>query len=86
MYQTYGTGDYPLKEETKDAFFTGHYGRRDIAQRIKTTDSVNHLEPKAIERIDSERERLLFGLHPMSFYDGWLKWWNLKINELILKI
>ena len=61
----------PTQRGNKGRFFLQvHYGRRDIAQRIKTTDSVNHLEPKAIERIDSERERLLFGLHPMSFYDG----------------
>ena len=58
------------KRKQRTLFLQVHYGRRDIAQRIKTTDSVNHLEPKAIERIDSERERLLFGLHPMSFYDG----------------
>ncbi len=31
-------------------FLQVHYGRRDIAQRIRTTDEVNHLSPEAIER------------------------------------
>ncbi len=51
-------------------FLQAHYGRRDIAQRIRTTDVVNHLSPEAIERIESDRERALLGLHRAMFYDA----------------
>jgi len=51
-------------------FLQAHYGRRDIAQRIRTTASVHHLSDEAIERIASDRERALLGLHQAVFYDG----------------
>ena len=51
-------------------FLQVHYGRRDIAQRIFTTEQVNHLSPQAIERADSERDRTVIGLHAPFFYDG----------------
>jgi len=51
-------------------FLQVHYGRRDIAQRILTTDVVNHLSPEAIERAVTPRERALIGLHDPYFYDG----------------
>lgn len=51
-------------------FVQCHYGRRDIAQRLLTTDEVNHLSPEAIERATTDRERALVGLHPAYFYDG----------------
>jgi ectoine hydroxylase-related dioxygenase (phytanoyl-CoA dioxygenase family) len=51
-------------------FLQVHYGRRDIAQRIRTTSEVNHLSPEALARIDSERERILLGLHDPFFYDA----------------
>jgi ectoine hydroxylase-related dioxygenase (phytanoyl-CoA dioxygenase family) len=51
-------------------FLQVHYGRRDIAQRIRTTDEVNHLSTEAIERATTERERTLIGLHTPYFYDG----------------
>ncbi|MEQ1700113.1 MAG: phytanoyl-CoA dioxygenase family protein [Ilumatobacteraceae bacterium] len=51
-------------------FLQVHYGRRDIAQRIRTTDEVNHLSPEAIERAVDERQRTLIGLHRPYFYDG----------------
>jgi ectoine hydroxylase-related dioxygenase (phytanoyl-CoA dioxygenase family) len=51
-------------------FLQVHYGRRDIAQRIRTTDHVNHLSPEAIERAVTPRERELIGLHAPYFYDG----------------
>ena len=38
-------------------FLQVHYGRRDIAQRIRTTDEVNHLSPEAIERAQTQRQR-----------------------------
>jgi ectoine hydroxylase-related dioxygenase (phytanoyl-CoA dioxygenase family) len=47
-----------------------HYGRRDIAQRIRTTADVNHLSPEAVARADTERARTIVGLHEAFFYDG----------------
>ena len=61
----------PTSDEDKGRFFLQiHYGRRDIAQRIKPTSIINHLQPESIERISSDRERHLLGLHAMGFYDG----------------
>jgi len=51
-------------------FLQVHYGRRDIAQRIRTTDQINHLSPEAIKRAKTERERTLAGLHDPFFYDA----------------
>jgi ectoine hydroxylase-related dioxygenase (phytanoyl-CoA dioxygenase family) len=51
-------------------FLQVHYGRRDIAQRIRTTAAVNHLAPEAVARARTARERTLIGLHPPFFYDG----------------
>lgn len=51
-------------------FLQVHYGRRDISQRIKATHELNHIDSDAMSRIDSDRERLLLGLHTQGFYDG----------------
>jgi hypothetical protein len=51
-------------------FIQCHYGRRDLAQRIRPTYSVNHLSPEASARASSPRDRTLVGLHPLGFYDG----------------
>jgi len=51
-------------------FLQCHYGRRDIAQRIRPTSSVNHLSAEALARAQTPRERTLAGLHPLGFYDG----------------
>lgn len=51
-------------------FLQAHYGRRDIAQRLRPTAQVNHLSDAARERIGSDRERRLLGLHENFFYDG----------------
>jgi len=51
-------------------FLQVHYGRRDLAQRLRTTDAVNHLSDDAIGRATTERERSIIGLHPAYFYDG----------------
>jgi hypothetical protein len=51
-------------------FLQAHYGRRDIAQRVRPTDVVNHLNEAAAARISSDREARLLGLHPRLFYDG----------------
>jgi ectoine hydroxylase-related dioxygenase (phytanoyl-CoA dioxygenase family) len=53
-------------------FLQCHYGRRDIAQRILTTDAVHHLSADAIARAEAAggRARTLVGLHGPYFYDG----------------
>ncbi len=51
-------------------FVQCHYGRRDIAQRIRPTSSVNHLSAEALARARTPRERTLVGCHPLGFYDG----------------
>jgi len=51
-------------------FLQAHYGRRDIAQRLLTTDESNQLSAEAIARAATDRERRLIGLHPAFFYDG----------------
>jgi len=56
--------------DTGRFFLQVHYARRDIAQRIKTTATINHVDEAARARIRSRRERRLLGLHPPGFYDG----------------
>jgi hypothetical protein len=51
-------------------FVQCHYGRRDIAQRIRPTSSVNHLSGEALARAVTPRDKTLAGYHPLSFYDG----------------
>lgn len=51
-------------------FIQCHYGRRDLAQRIRTTHEVNHLSDEAVARATTPRARRLAGLHPPGFYDG----------------
>ena len=51
-------------------FLQVHYGRRDIAQRLQTTDAANQVSVDARNRASSERERTLIGLHEPVFYDG----------------
>ena len=51
-------------------FLQVHYGRRDIAQRLRTTAEVNQLSAGAVARAVSPRDRTLIGLHPPRFYDG----------------
>ena len=51
-------------------FVQCHYGRRDIAQRIRPTSSVNHLSEEALARAATPRERTLAGCPPLGFYDG----------------
>ncbi len=56
--------------DTGRFFLQAHYGRRDIAQRIRPTAEVNHLREAARARIGSKREQRLLGLHANRFYDG----------------
>ena len=51
-------------------FLQVHYGRRDIAQRIRVTDEVNHLTEDSVARAGTDRERTVIGLHQPFFYDG----------------
>ena len=51
-------------------FLQCHYGRRDIAQRLRTTDEANQVSPAAASRAATPRERSLIGLHEPFFYDG----------------
>jgi ectoine hydroxylase-related dioxygenase (phytanoyl-CoA dioxygenase family) len=51
-------------------FLQCHYGRRDLAQRLRTTEQVNHVAPEALARATSTRDRTLLGLHRPGFYDG----------------
>lgn len=51
-------------------FLQVHYGRRDIAQRIRTTDEANQLSPDAVARAKTSREKTIVGLHDPFFYDG----------------
>lgn len=61
----------PTGEKDSGRFFLQvHYGRRDIAQRIKTTAEVNHLSDAAIGRAAEQRQKTLIGLHNNYFYDG----------------
>lgn len=51
-------------------FLQVHYGRRDIAQRILTTETTNHLSADAITRARTARQKTIVGLHNPMFYDG----------------
>jgi hypothetical protein len=51
-------------------FLQVHYGRRDIAQRLRPTAEASHLSADAIGRAQTLRQRTLVGLHNPSFYDG----------------
>jgi hypothetical protein len=51
-------------------FLQVHYGRRDIAQRLRTTAAVNHISADAVKKTHSKRLKTLLGLHPPGYYDG----------------
>ena len=51
-------------------FLQCHYGRRDIAQRLRPTAEANQLSDEAIARATTPRQRALVGLHDAYFYDG----------------
>jgi hypothetical protein len=60
----------PGSDDPGRMFIQCHYGRRDIAQRIRPTSSANHLSAEAAGRARTRRQRTLAGLHPLGFYDG----------------
>jgi len=51
-------------------FLQVHYGRRDIAQRIKPPDQVHQLSPEALTRATTDRARTIAGVHDPFFYDS----------------
>jgi hypothetical protein len=52
-------------------FLQAHYGRRDIAQRLRPTDVAHQLSDEAVARAArDERARTLVGLHDPFFYDA----------------
>jgi len=60
----------PAQDGRGRYFLQVHYARRDIAQRIRTTDVANQLSDDAIARADTARARDLVGLHGPAFYDA----------------
>ncbi len=61
----------PAREGGSGRYFLQvHYGRRDIAQRLRTTEVANQLTDDAIARATGARARALVGLHDPFFYDG----------------
>jgi len=61
----------PTQPNNRGRFFLQvHYGRRDIAQRLRPSAEVNQLSHAAIERAETDREKTVIGLHPPLFYDG----------------
>ncbi len=61
----------PATEDDRGRFFLQvHYGRRDIAQRIRPTAEVNHLSEAARGRAVGTRQKTIVGLHQSHFYDG----------------
>jgi ectoine hydroxylase-related dioxygenase (phytanoyl-CoA dioxygenase family) len=61
----------PSAEKDSGRFFLQvHYGRRDIAQRLRTTREAGQVSPEAAERAGDERARTVIGLHRPFFYDG----------------
>jgi hypothetical protein len=54
------------------SFIQCHYGRRDLAPRLRPTSASNQLSADAISRADTagDRAKTLVGLHPPFFYDG----------------
>jgi ectoine hydroxylase-related dioxygenase (phytanoyl-CoA dioxygenase family) len=51
-------------------FIQCHYGRRDLAQRLRPTAEVNQLSDEARTRAKTKRQQTLVGLHRNGFYDG----------------
>lgn len=64
---------HPTAEGDTGRFFVQiHYGRRDLAQRLRPTAVVNHLSAAAVERAmaGEQRDQTVVGLHPPFFYDA----------------
>lgn len=51
-------------------FLQVHYGRRDIAQRLRASAQTHQLSDDALARAKGVRERTVIGLHDPLFYDA----------------
>lgn len=51
-------------------FLQIHYGRRDIAQRLRPSAVSNQVSAETQNRAVTQRDRTLIGLHEPLFYDG----------------
>ena len=51
-------------------FLQCHYGRRDLAPRLRLTRDANQLSDDAIARATTRRQQSLIGLHRAGFYDA----------------
>lgn len=61
----------PTSADDAGRFFLQiHYARRDIAQRLKTTEQLNQLSDDALSFANEARQRTVVGLHAAMFYDG----------------
>jgi ectoine hydroxylase-related dioxygenase (phytanoyl-CoA dioxygenase family) len=61
----------PTTEDDAGRFFVQiHYGRRDLAQRLRTSRESHQLADAAVARAADPRERTVLGLHDPLFYDG----------------
>ena len=61
----------PSTEHDPGRYFVQcHYGRRDLAQRLRPSSEVNQLCGESIARAETRRDRSLIGLHDPFFYDG----------------
>ena len=61
----------PSANGDKGRFFLQvHYGRRDLAQRLRPAAQANQLAPAARKRAVTDRDKSLVGLHRPFFYDG----------------
>ena len=60
----------PREGDPGRMFVQCHFGRRDLAQRIRPTSLANQLSEEAVARARTPRERTLAGLHPLGFYDS----------------
>jgi ectoine hydroxylase-related dioxygenase (phytanoyl-CoA dioxygenase family) len=61
---------HPRSGDPGRMFIQCHYGRRDLAQRIRPASVANQLSEEAVARARTRRERTLVGLHPLGFYDS----------------
>jgi ectoine hydroxylase-related dioxygenase (phytanoyl-CoA dioxygenase family) len=60
----------PQQGDPGRLFIQCHYGRRDLAQRLRPTSEANQLSAEAVARAESPRQQRLIGLHAPGFYDG----------------
>ena len=56
--------------DTGRYFVQIHYGRRDLAQRLRPTRVSHQLSDETVARAADPRERTVLGLHDPLFYDG----------------